>query len=290
MNAVKSFVVTGASTGIGRATALALDRAGFRVFAGVRQTAAGEALRAEASDRLEPVSLDVASEHDLAAARDRVSEVVGDAGLAGLMNNAGIAVNGPLEFVPIEELRRQLEVNVVAQAAVTQAFLPLLRQGRGRIVFTGSTSSFLTFPLMSPYCMSKHAVKAMADALRLELRPWGIHVALLQPGVIKTPIWDKALSEGDAFVEEGPPELKRLYGPMVNRLREIAMELAPVGSEPEVVARAALHAFTSRRPKARYLMGKNAMPERLMSLVPIRLRDRILARAFRMKRAGTELS
>lgn len=280
MSAVKSFVVTGASTGIGRATALALDRSGYRVFAGVRQAAAGDALRADASDRLEPVILDVTDEDSIAAAEQHVADVLGDAGLAGLMNNAGIAVSGPLEFVPIANLRHQLEVNVVAQVAVTQAFLPLLRKARGRIVFTGSTSGFMTLPLMGPYSMSKYAVEAMADALRVELRPWGIHVVVLQFGVIKTPIWDKGLSAGDALIEQCPPEMTQLYGPPIDRLREFAVDLGRRGTPAEVAARTAVRAFTTRRPKARYPSGKNSRLERIMSLLPTRLRDVILAKAL----------
>lgn len=284
MNELESFVVTGASTGIGRAIALALDRAGSRVFAAARQPAALEALRADASDRLEPVTLDVTSGDDIAAVAARVSEVVGDAGLAGLANNAGIAVNAPLEFISMDDLRRQLEVNVVGQVAVTQAFLPLLRKGRGRVVFTSSTSGFLSPPLMGPYCMSKFALEAMADALRVELRPWGIHVALLQPGLIKTPIWEKGMRDGEALVESGPPELMQLYGAVIERLRDMAVEMAPTGSDPEVVARAAMHAFTSRRPKTRYLMGKNSRIERFMSILPTRLRDYAIAKTFGIER------
>ncbi len=287
MNERKSFVVTGASTGIGRAIALALDRAGFRVFAGAREPAALDALRADASDRLEPVTLDVTNEDHIAAVAARVSEAVGAAGLAGLANNAGIAINAPLEFVSMDDLRRQLEVNVVGQVAVTQAFLPLLRKGQGRIVFTSSTAGFLSPPLMGPYSMSKFALEAMADALRLEVRPWGIHVAVLQPGLIKTPIWEKGLSDGDALIENGPPELMQLYGAVMGRLRSLAAEMAPTGDDPEVVVRAAMHAFTARRPKTRYLMGKNSRIERIMSILPTRLRDYAIAKTFGIERLGS---
>ncbi|MBN1347452.1 MAG: SDR family oxidoreductase [Phycisphaerae bacterium] len=283
MGAARWCVVTGASTGIGRASVLALDRAGFRVFAGVRQAAAGDALRAEASERLEPVLLDVTDEGQVAAARERVSEAVGDAGLAGLMNNAGIAVNAPMEFIPIADLRRQLEVNVVGQVAVTQAFLPLLRRAKGRIVFTGSTSGFLTLPLAGPYSMSKHSIESMADALRMELRPWGIHVAVLRPGAIATPIWEKALSEGDEFLEQSSADLQELYGGLIGGMREAAVELAAQGSPPEAVARVAVHALTSRRPKTHYLVGKNGRLERVLSLLPARLRDYVLLKALGIK-------
>ncbi len=280
MKDARSAVVTGASTGIGRAIALELDRSGFRVFAGVRNTDAGEALRADASSRLEPIILDVTNAEHVAAARARVSQAVGDSGLAGLVNNAGITVNSPLEFIPMDDLRRQLDVNVVGQVAVTQAFTPLLRGAKGRIVITGSTSGFLTVPVAGPYSMSKHAVESMADALRLELRPWGIHVALLQPGLIKTPIWEKGLTEGDAFLAQSPEAMTQLYGGLMNRLRNLAAEMGPKGSSPEVVSCAALHALTARRPRTRYLVGKNARIERILSRFPTRLRDFLLAKTF----------
>jgi NAD(P)-dependent dehydrogenase (short-subunit alcohol dehydrogenase family) len=275
-----SVVVTGASTGIGRAIALALDRAGFYVFAGVRKTNAGEALRSEGSDRLEPVLLDVTNPDDIASVHDYVSRAVSDAGLTGLVNNAGITVNSPLEFIPMDALRRQLEVNVVGQVAVTQTFLPLLRKAKGRIVITGSTSGFLTAPVMGPYSMSKHAVESMADALRLELRPWRIHVALLQPGLVKTPIWEKGLADGDAFLDQAPAEMSELYGNLIRRLRDLAAGMGPKGSDPEVVARAVLHALTARRPRTRYLVGRNARIERTLSRLPTRLRDFLLAKTF----------
>src|SRR5439155_3574156 len=147
----KSIVITGASTGIGRACALRLDRMGFRVFAGVRKTEDGEALKQQASERLTPVVIDVTDVASIARAAEMVAAEVGEAGLAGLVNDAGIAVAGPLEFIPIEELRKQLEVNVIGQIAVTQVFLPLLRKGHGRIVNMGSISGRLAVPLLGPY-------------------------------------------------------------------------------------------------------------------------------------------
>jgi len=192
----KTILITGASTGIGRASVFALLDAGYRVIACVRNRGAAEALRdrlqGDASDRLSTLELDVTDAGQIAAAVTAVEQLVGDDGLWGLFNNAGIAVGGPLEFVPIADLRWQLEVNVVGQVAVTQAFVPLLRRARGRILTTGSMAGYSTIPGLGPYSMSKHAVEAMSDALRRELRPWGIEVSLLEPGSISTEIWDKA--------------------------------------------------------------------------------------------------
>ena len=166
-------VITGASTGIGRACALDLDGRGFRVFAGVRKDEDGERLRSERPS-IEPLRIDVTDAGEIAAARDRVSEEVGTAGLAGLVNNAGIAVPGPLEHLPIDEFRRQMEVNLVGQVAVTQAFLPLLRTARGRVVNIGSIGGRVALPMLGPYAASKHAMEGISDSLRRELRPWGI--------------------------------------------------------------------------------------------------------------------
>jgi NAD(P)-dependent dehydrogenase (short-subunit alcohol dehydrogenase family) len=164
-------VITGASTGIGRACALSLDALGFRVFAGVRKSDDGESLRRVASDRLTPVFIDVTDKQSIAAAAGSVSREVGTAGLVGLVNNAGVAVPGPLEYLPLEELRRQLEINLVGQLAVIQAFLPLLRKARGRIVNISSLAGKLTTPFNGAYSAAKHGIEAFSDALRMELTP-----------------------------------------------------------------------------------------------------------------------
>ena len=177
-------LITGASRGIGRASALALARSGHDVIAGVRDEEAGRALEAEGSGRVRAVKLDVTDAASIAAA----AEAVGDR-LDALVNNAGIAVGGVLEAVPLDELRHQLEVNVVGQVAVTQAVLPKLRAASGRIVFISSVSGRVSAPIMTPYTASKYAIEAIADGLRIELRPWGINVVLVEPGSIDTDIW-----------------------------------------------------------------------------------------------------
>jgi NAD(P)-dependent dehydrogenase (short-subunit alcohol dehydrogenase family) len=179
-------VITGASTGIGRACTLLLDALGFQVFAGVRKAEDGESLRRATSARLTPVFIDVTDEQSIAAAAKSVSQEVGDAGLVELVNNAGIAIPGPLEYLTLEELRRQLEINLVGQFAVTQAFLPLLRKTRGRIVNVSSLAGKLTTPFNGAYSAAKHGMEAFSDSLRMELAPWGIHVSVVEPGTIAT--------------------------------------------------------------------------------------------------------
>ncbi|HVF10558.1 MAG TPA: SDR family NAD(P)-dependent oxidoreductase, partial [Abditibacteriaceae bacterium] len=178
-------LVTGASTGIGAACALHLDEIGFQVFAGVRQAAAGLELRDKAANRLTPLMLDITSTASIAEAVGTIQAATGGV-LHGLVNNAGIVVAGPLEYVPVEEVRRQLEINVVGQVAVTQGVLPLLRAGRGRIVNIGSISGRSALPFMGPYSASKFALEAITDALRVALRPWQIRVSIIEPGAVAT--------------------------------------------------------------------------------------------------------
>ncbi len=284
-NEAGSVVVTGASTGIGRACALRLDRMGWRVFAGVRRPADGEALRAKASARLLPVELDVTDEASIARAAGRVAADTGDAGLGGLVNNAGISVAGPLEFLPLEELRRQLEVNVTGQVAVTQAFLPLIRKGNGRIVFMGSISGRLATPFLGPYAASKFALEAIADALRVELRPWGIRVSIVEPGSIATPIWEKGQDAADELEQQLSPRGHELYDPAIAAVRQAARDAAARGVPPGRVAKAVAHALTARRAKTRYLVGNDARLQLTMaSLLPDRARDSLVSRVMKLPR------
>ena len=190
-------VVTGSSTGIGRACALHLDRLGFKVFAGVRKEADGKQLENEASERLEPLILDVTDPEDISRAAERVAEVT-EGRLAGLVNNAGIGVGGPLELLSISDFRRQIEVNLIGQVAVTQAFIPALRQAHGRLVFISSIGGLIANPYMSPYHASKFGIEAVGDVLRQELRQFGVQVSIVEPGSIATPIWDKGRTTAKA--------------------------------------------------------------------------------------------
>jgi len=282
----RSIVVTGASTGIGRAAVLALLAAGFRVFAGVRNEAAAQRLRADASPealtRLESLELDVTRTDQIEAAASRLHEALGERGLWGLFNNAGISVNGPIEHLSLDGLRRQLEVNLIGQVAVTQALIPLLRSARGRIVSTGSVAGFIAMPGLGPYAMSKHAMEAFSDSLRRELHPWGIEVSLLEPGAIATEIWQKGIDDADALEREWPPEVTEQYGPLIRTLRKAAADSARRASPAERVARDVVHAFTAARPRTRYRMGRDSGVQRWISRLPDRWADALLRKALRL--------
>lgn len=276
-----AIVITGASTGIGKACALWMDKLGFQVFAGVRKESDGENLRRQASARLVPITLDVTDSAQIERAVQMVAAAVGDKGLVGLVNNAGVAIAGPLEYLPVEELRRQLEINVVAQIAVTQAFLPLLRQGQGRIVNMGSVSGLLAVPLLGAYSASKFALEALTDALRGELRPWGLAVSIVEPSGIKTPIWEKSLAEGDKMLEKIPAEAQQRYGAVINTVRRASQYSAKNGTPVEEVARVVEHALTAAKPKTRYLVGQQVRVQTLLRFLPDRLRDQMIARRLK---------
>ncbi|MFL5834542.1 MAG: SDR family oxidoreductase [Solirubrobacterales bacterium] len=274
---MRSVLVTGASTGIGRATALRLDSDGWRVFAGVRDPAAVESLRAEASDRLLPVTLDVTEPRQIAAAAEVVEREAPD-GLDGLVNNAGIAVPGPLETIPLEDFRRQIEVNLTAYVAVAQAMLPSIRKAEGRLVFLSSIGGRVAFPFGGPYHASKFATEAIGDVFRQELRPWGIKVALIEPGSIDTPIWDRGQRKSEE-IEAKSPRTNLLYGAAIEKFRKVIEDTAERGIPPEKVADAISHALESNRPKSRYLVGLDAKVQaRIKPFIPTSLFDKIVAR------------
>ena len=282
-NAERAILVTGASTGIGAACALGLDRLGMRVFAGVRRAADGAALQREASPRLTAVAIDVTDTGSIAGAARTITAVMGDAGLAGLVNNAGIAVPGPLEFLPLADLRRQLEINVVGQIAVTQAMLPLLRAARGRIVNMGSIGGRMATPFVGAYAASKFALEALTDALRVELRPWRIGVSIIEPGAIATPIWQKSAREGERLRAAMPPEATRLYGQALEALRRGAARSERDAIPPDAVVAAVVHALTAPRPRTRYVIGRRAKVQAAIARwVPDRARDRLLTRVLRL--------
>ena len=227
INMSMAVVVTGASTGIGAACALDCAGRGMTVFAGVRDPRAGEALAEKGGPSLIPITLDVTDEPSITRSVEVVQRVVGEGGLGGLVNNAGIVIGSPLEVIPLSQLRKQLEVNVIGQIAVTQAFLPLLRRGRGRIVNMGSIAGRGTIPLLGPYSASKFALEALTDALRMELQPWGIQVSIIEPGAIATPIWEKSAKAAGDLEASASEEAKALYGEAVIRIREVDRPIGP---------------------------------------------------------------
>jgi NAD(P)-dependent dehydrogenase (short-subunit alcohol dehydrogenase family) len=269
-------VVTGASSGIGEATAVHLRSLGFDVLAGVRKDEDAERLRRHG---VEPLRLDVTDADSIAAARSSV----GERPLAGLVNNAGVAISGPLEALPIDELRKQLEINVIGQVAVTQAFLPALRAGCGRIVNMSSIGGRVALPLMGPYNASKFALEAISDALRRELRGQGVDVVVVEPGGVKTPIWQKGNAAADEILERMPEDAVERYRPLADALRrESAVIAERSGASPEEVAEVVGRALTVARPRTRYLVGRDAKVRApLAKWFPDRLVDAAIARALR---------
>jgi NAD(P)-dependent dehydrogenase (short-subunit alcohol dehydrogenase family) len=275
-------VVTGASTGIGNACALHLDRIGFRVFAGVRRDEDAERLRSQGSDRLTPVKLDVTDAESIRAAADQVTAALGAEPLSGLVNNAGIAVSGPVEYLPIEEVRKQLEVNFIGQVAVTQAFLPLLRRSHGRVVNIGSVGGEVAVPFLSPYAASKHALEGFSDSLRREVERLGVHVAIVRPGAIQSSIWERGNAAADEVLASVPPEAIEVYGDAVRGARAAANQRAQEAIPAQQVADVVEDALTADKPKTRYVVGRvgKAMVA-LERWLPDRVFDRLVARAMR---------
>jgi len=274
----KAVLITGCSSGIGAATARQLVKAGFHVYAGVRSAADGARIAGELGVACSPVILDVCDAAAIAAARAQVQTA--GRGLYGLVNNAGIIVGGPLEAIAIDDLRQQFEINVIGLVAVTQAFLPLLRQSIGRIVNIGSISGRFAAPFTAPYAASKFAVEAISDALRVELAPFDIAVALLEPGAIDTPIWDKAQSEGSARSQRYDPGMRELYAPIEAAMGKIIAGIAKRALPAARVAEAVEHALVARRPKTRYVIGTDARAQIAFAMLPSGLRDRMIGYAI----------
>jgi NAD(P)-dependent dehydrogenase (short-subunit alcohol dehydrogenase family) len=283
-------VVTGTSSGIGRATALELAEAGYHVYAGARRPADAPAPPPAGPGEITPLLLDVTDPAQIGAAADAVAAHTGPAGLDGLVNNAGIGVFGPLEILPIEQFRLQLEVNVTGQLAVTQALLPLLRRARGRIVLIGSIGTRFTPPFTGPVSASKSAIATMADALRQELAPWDIGVVLIEPASIHTEAVDKLARNTERLLDGAGPRARALYADDFRRFVSIGLARERNGSPPRVVARAVAGALTVPRPHPRYLVGKDALPmAALAALVPTRLLDALRRRVAHQPAPGSRL-
>lgn len=280
----QSVLITGTSSGIGLATARKMDRLGARVFAGYLPGEDLTALKEDASSSLTPLPIDITNSQSIQAALKTITNAVGTSGLYGLVNNAGITVTGPIESIPLEAIRQQFDVNFFGHIAVTQAFLPLVRQAKGRIVNLCSILGRVVAPFSAPYCASKFAMEAYTDALRMELKPWGIHVVGIEPGLIRTPIWEKTLTNVDEFLAELPPNARELYGERYGiTMRESIAGASTHASEPEEVGEAIAHALTAPRPKTRYLVGKEArLIATLRWLLTDRLLDALILRRYKM--------
>lgn len=279
----KTVLITGTSTGIGRAAALHLDALGFRVFGTVRSEEDKEALRAAASSSLRTLLLDVSNAASLARAQEKLEQELGDQGLWGLVNNAGIGFTGPLEFVPLDWLRDLFEVNLFGVLAITQICLPFLRQARGRILNVSSSASVIAAPFHGPYTASKLGLNGLSDSLRLELQPFNIQVSVLICGSIKTPIWDTAGSLSDRLWESLPEAAEDLYGTRYQQLRSYFQEMGQHGIPPEDVAYIIADALTADRAKHTYYIGNDAFQFRLLrNLFSERQRDWITLRTIGM--------
>jgi NAD(P)-dependent dehydrogenase (short-subunit alcohol dehydrogenase family) len=270
----RTVVVTGASTGIGAATVCELDRQGFRVWATVRREADAARLGQQYSGRVRVLRLDITDDH---AVRDAGEQISAAGPLHGLVNNAGVALPGPLEFLPLEAFRRQLEVNLVGQLAVTQAMLPALRAGSGRVVMVGSIGGRIAGPMIGAYHASKFGLVGLTDALRAELAPWGLGVVLVEPGAIATSIWERSVASGNEVLEQMPAPALELYAAQVRQIRESSARSAGAGLPPAAVAQIIARALTEPRPRPRQLVGRDAVVASIVARLPFRLRYRITA-------------
>lgn len=280
----KAVLVTGASSGIGKECALRLASSGFLVFAGVRNNEDGERLRAEASGVITPILLDVTDSASIAEAAEIMSRSLGAGGLHGLVNNAGIAVAGPLEMLPAEALRKQFDVNVIGQIAVTQAFLPMLRAARGRIIIMGSILGRLALPFVGAYSAAKFALEALAEALGMEIRASGVSVSIIEPGNIATAIWSK--SKSAAIGAAGDLNAKKwdLYRAAAESFRHYTDHASANGIPVSRVALVVEKALTARRPRSRYTVGWDSrILGRVAPLAPGRLRQWIVLKVVLRK-------
>jgi NAD(P)-dependent dehydrogenase (short-subunit alcohol dehydrogenase family) len=283
MNTMQNAVIiTGASTGIGLACARKLDALGWRVFAGIREEADADALLEQFDHRIIPVLLDVTCEEQFEPALETVQNQLQNVSSVSLINNAGIVVAGPLGFLPTDALRLQLEVNVIGAVRATQVFLPLIRRHPGRIVLMSSMAGRLGLPFLGPYCMSKFCLEAAGDALRMELKSFGIPVSLIEPGRITTPLWEKSVTIAEMYLNRFNTEALELYGDVYNMMRERALQNATQGTPPERVVETVMHALSARWPRARYRVGLDSKAAALLNLVPDWLKDRLILSKYPM--------
>ena len=258
-------VITGTSSGIGEACALYLDKLGFQVFAAVRKEGDADALRRKASDHLTPIIMDVTDAESVASAARVVSDAVGEAGLAGLINSAGICVSGPFEVVPVENVREQFEVNVIGLVAVTQAFLPLLRRGGGRIINLGSVHRRKAVPFHAPYSASHWAVEALSSALRFELLPWGIPIIIIEADAVATRLKEKSEAAEEEMMRSLPQEERELYEGILAFRNQAAEKAWASAVGADSVAEKAAEALTAETPENRYVVGSDSAALSIMT-------------------------
>jgi NAD(P)-dependent dehydrogenase (short-subunit alcohol dehydrogenase family) len=275
-------LVTGSSTGIGKACALHLAKNGFSVLAGIRRPEDAQKLEMIAGSNLTGLQLDIADPESVTAAAAKITEITGDSGLAGLVNNAGISVHGPVEFLSQADWRRQFEVNLFGQAHITQALLPLLRRhvantgfGSARILFIGSIAGRISMPILTPYCASKHAIAALAAGLRMELKPQGIHVCLIEPGAIQSEIWRKGTEHAETIPASDPA--RELYGQEIDAVLRSSQNSAANAIPADYVAKLVHHCMTSSNPPRRKVVGRDATVAAILRrILPEKWFDKII--------------
>lgn len=283
-------LITGTSSGIGRATALLLDQSGYLVFAGVRKDSDAQSLRAEAKGKLHPLILDITIPEQIAAAIAEVRRVLGpDRGLRGLINNAGVCEPGPLESISMDRFRKQMEVNVTCHLEVIQAFLPMIRQETGRIINVASAIARAPLPCFGAYVASKCAMEGLSDVLRRELKRWNIHVAVIEPGTVEAAIWDRTADSPDK-TDDGSekPELVQLYSELSQQVYDVMQQGRKVAADPSALAQTIKTALESRWPKARYQRGPGAKMAVLGSNAPALITDWVIDNVLR-KRLPTKM-
>ena len=291
---MRTALITGTSTGIGEACAARLAENGWTVYAGVRHAEDGERLKGQHPGDIRPVMLDVTDREQMQAVLDAIQSDVGPRGLQGLVNNAGVGVGGPVEYVPEADWRWVFDVNFFAVVALTQAAIPMLRAGHGRIVHVGSIGGRVAAPGLAPYSASKHALEALSESMRHEFSRSGtpIKVALVEPGAVKTPMWEKADATADEIERSLDDVGRARYQWLVDDARGFIAEGRETGVPPSTVADAVEHALTADRPKARYLVGPDAkVTGHVITRAPDRLRDAALDLVGkRAERRGRSLS
>jgi len=277
---MKSIIITGASTGIGEAIAVHLAKQGYKVYAGYRKEADAEKLKL-ACGNIVPVKLDVCSAEEIENVRLLVEK--NEKECIALINNAGIAVAAPLEGVPMEDFRKQLDINVHGLLMTTQAFIPILRKTKGTIIHIGSIAGKVSAPFLGPYSASKFAVEAISDALRMELRPWGIKVICVEPGSIQTPIWDKSLEASTDMENRISEDIKSLYQQQILTIRKMSKKIEARGIPAQKVAEVVEKIIKSSNPKARYVIGLDAKIQKILKwLLPDKWLDKILCKNLRL--------
>jgi NAD(P)-dependent dehydrogenase (short-subunit alcohol dehydrogenase family) len=283
---MKSVVVTGASTGIGWGCTKVLVSRGFHVFGSVRKEADANRLKAEFGERFTPLLFDVTDAAAVNRAAEQAAAALGNATLAGLVNNAGIAVAGPLLYLDVDELRTQLEVNVTGQLIVTQAFAPLLGADRsrngepGRIVMITSVGGRNANPFTGPYNASKFALEGVSESLRRELMIFGIDVIVVAPGAVATPIWDKAEQIDTSRYANTP------YAAALDKVKSYMLELGRKGFPPEKIGEAVYRALTAAKPKVRYTVTPDPIQNVMVNTLPKRVVDRMIAGRLGLRRGG----